>query len=187
MTKKILILNGSPREKGNSSTLSSQAAAGAAAAGASVETLYLHRLNINPCDACDSCLNTSGECVIQDDMVGVYPKVAEADVIVLVSPIYWFTYSAQLKLCIDRWYAFQGVSWDVFKGKTFALILAYGDEDLESSGGINAVKTVETMCRFLKADLAGVVHGSLSAIGDAQKHPDLMKQAFELGQTLAVG
>ncbi len=55
MTKNILILKGSPRERGNSATLAEKAAEGARAAGASVESIYLHSLDIRPCDACDLC------------------------------------------------------------------------------------------------------------------------------------
>lgn len=186
MTKTILILNGSPREKGNSASLAEQLAIGAREAGAAVESVYLHGLDIRACDACDECAAT-GMCVIKDDMQPLYPKLAAADVIVLASPIYWFTFTAQLKLCMDRWYAFQGERWKPLRGKKFALLLAYGDTDLYTSGGINAIHTVETACRFLRAELVAVVHGTLSEIGDAQKHPELMASAHKLGQRLASG
>ncbi len=94
--RNILILKGSPRERGNSAVLAEKAAEGALAAGAQVESIYLHGLDIRPCDACDLCLE-QGECVIEDDMRPLYPKLAAADAILLASPIYWFTFSAQLK------------------------------------------------------------------------------------------
>jgi multimeric flavodoxin WrbA len=182
--KNILILKGSPREKGNSATLAERAAAGAREAGAQVESVYLHGLDIRPCDACDQCRDTN-MCVIQDDMNGIYPKLAAADAILLASPVYWFTYSAQLKLCIDRWYGFQGNRWQEVSQKQFGVILTYGDTDLDTSGGINAIRTFETMCRFLKSEIVGVVHGSLSEVGDAEKHPELLQQAYDLGKLLA--
>src|SRR5512141_1183654 len=122
MSKKILILKGSPRERGNSATLAERTAAGARAAGAEVESIYLHGLDIRPCDACDLCLEPGSGCVIEDDMQPLYPRLAEADVIVLASPVYWFTFSAQLKLCMDRWYAFQSSKWGDIKGKPFGII-----------------------------------------------------------------
>jgi multimeric flavodoxin WrbA len=182
--KNILILKGSPREKGNSATLAERAAAGARQAGAQVESVYLHGLDIRPCDACDQCRETN-MCVIQDDMNLIYPKLDAADAILLVSPVYWFTYSAQLKLCIDRWYGFQGNRWKEVSHKQFGIILTYGDTDLDTSGGINAIHTFETMCRFLKSEIAGIVHGSLSDVGDAEKHPELLQQAYDLGKLLA--
>ena len=63
-------------------------------------------------------------------------------------------------------------------------MLAYGDNDLHTSGAINAIHTFETMFGFLKARIVGWVHGSLSDIGDAQKHPELMQQAYQLGENL---
>ena len=179
--RNVLILKGSPRRSGNSAVLAEQAAEGARAAGAQVESIYLHGLDIRPCDACDLCLE-QGDCVIEDDMQPLYPKLAAADAILLASPVYWFTFSAQLKLCIDRWYGFQARPWKEISGKHFGIILTYGDSDLYTSGAINAIHTFETMCRFLKGRIAGIVHGSLSEVGDAEKHPELLEQAYQLGE-----
>ena len=184
MAKRILILKGSPREKGNSSVLAEQVSAGAQEAGADVESIYLHSLDIRACDACDECAGT-GMCVIKDDMQSLYPKIANADAIVLASPVYWFTISAQLKLCIDRLYAFQSSHWKEFAGKKAAIVLTYGDSDLYTSGGINAIHTFETMFRFLGMKIDGMVYGTASDIGDVQKQPELMERAHKLGQKLA--
>lgn len=186
MDRIILILRSSPRTHGNSAILANQAEQGARQAGAHVDSIYLHGLDIRPCDACDECRATDA-CIIEDDMQPLYPKLAAAHAILFATPVYWFTYTAQLKLCIDRWYAFQGKRWQEVSGKQFGIILTYGDSDLESSGGINAIHTFETMARFLKSEIVGIVHGSLDAIGDAEKHPELLKQAFELGILLAKG
>jgi len=183
MKRNVLILKGSPREKGNSNTLADRAAAGAMDAGAQAESIYLHGLDIRACDACDLC--DAGQCVIEDDMQPLYPKLAAADAILLASPVYWFTFSAQLKLCIDRWYGFQGHKWQEVSRKPYGIILTYGDSDLYTSGAINAIYTFETMCRFLDSRIAGIVHGSLSEVGDAEKNPELMQKAYDLGQLLA--
>jgi multimeric flavodoxin WrbA len=183
MSKNILILKGSPRERGNSSVLADQLAAGAKSNGAKVASIYLHGLNIRACDACDLCELGNG-CVINDDMQDVYPQLEAADAIVLASPVYWFTFSAQMKLCIDRWYAYQSSDWQELQGKKFALILTYGDSDLYTSGGINAISTFETMCRFMKSEIVGMVYGTMSDVGDAVKQPELMEQAYQLGQKL---
>jgi multimeric flavodoxin WrbA len=183
MGKNILILKGSPRERGNSSALADQIAAGAKSNGAKVESIYLHGLDIRACDGCDLCSQDNG-CVINDAMQGLYPKVEAADAIVLASPVYWFTFSAQMKLFIDRCYAYQVNDWKEMQGKQYALVLTYGDTDLYTSGGINAIFTFETMCRFLKAEIAGMVYGTMADVGDAEKQPELMEQAYKLGQKL---
>jgi multimeric flavodoxin WrbA len=181
--RNVLILKGSPRERGNSAVLAGKAAEGAGAAGAQVESIYLHGLDIRPCDACELCKD-EGECVIEDDMRPLYPKLAAADAILLASPVYWFTFSAQLKLCMDRWYAFHANQWQELSHKPFGVILTYGDTDLYTSGGINAIHTFETMARFLHGRIVGIVHGSLNEAGEAETHPELLEQAYRLGQTL---
>jgi multimeric flavodoxin WrbA len=184
MNEYVLVVKSSPREDGNSSTLAEQAAMGAREAGAEVECISLHTLDIRPCDACDSCHETNGICVIKDDMQALYPKLRRASAIVVASPIYWFTISAQAKLCIDRWYALETRQGNELRGKKFGIILTYGDSDLYTSGGINAIHTFESMFRYLRAEMVGIVHGSVSDVGDAQKQPELMEEARRLGQKL---
>jgi len=184
MANKILILKGSPRERGNSAALAERAAAGALEAGAQVESVYLHGLDIRACDGCDLCMEQGEYCVIEDDMQSLYPKLLEADALLLASPIYWFTFSAQLKLCIDRWYGLWNFKNDLFRGKPVGIILTYGDSDLYTSGGINAIHTFETLFRFLQAPIVGMVYGTAMDPGDAEKQPDLMERAYHLGQRL---
>jgi len=185
MANKILILKGSPRERGNSAALAERAAAGALEAGAQVESVYLHGLDIRACDGCDLCMEQGEYCVIEDDMQSLYPKLLEADALLLASPIYWFTFSAQLKLCIDRWYGLWNFKNDLFRGKPVGIILTYGDSDLYTSGGINAIHTFETLFRFLRAPIVGMVYGTAMDPGDAEKQPDLMERAYQLGQRLS--
>ena len=84
---KVLIVKGSPRARGNSASLAEQVAAGARDAGAQVEEVYLHGLDIRPCDGCDFCQGEADMgCVIEDDMQLLYPKIREADAIVYASP-----------------------------------------------------------------------------------------------------
>jgi multimeric flavodoxin WrbA len=184
MSKNILILEGSPRKRGNSNMLAEQAAAGAREAGAQVEVVSLHGLKIAPCNGCDACLKT-GICTIKDDMQDLSPKVSNADGLILASPIYWYTYSAQLKTCIDRWYALWNGRNDAFKGKPVGFVLTFGDIDVYTSGAINAIYTLDSMFRFLEADIAGWVYGSLMDIGDAAKNPELMQRAYRLGMKIA--
>ena len=185
MGNKVLILKGSPRERGNSAALSGQVEAGAREAGWQVESVSLQSMDIRACDGCDLCRETGEFCAIEDDMQSLYPKLIEADALVLASPIYWFTYSAQLKLCIDRWYGLWSAQPEFFRGKPVGIILTYGDTDLYTSGGINAIYTFETMFRFLKAPIVGMVYGSVSDPGDAEKNPELMRAAYELGRKIA--
>ena len=183
MEKIVLIIKCSPRTKGNSNTLAEQVEKGAQEAGAEVTSLMLHHMDIRPCDACDSCQET-GVCIVGDDMQKVYPLLEKADAIVIASPIYWFTISAQAKLCIDRWYALETPQGSRLRGKKIGIILTYGDSDLYTSGAINAIHTYESMFRYIDAEIIGMVYGTAHEIGDAKKQPALMEQAFLLGQKL---
>jgi multimeric flavodoxin WrbA len=184
MSDYVLILKGSPRENGNSSALAEKVAAGVKDSGAEVESISLHEMDIRPCDACDTCQETGGVCVIKDDMQSLYPKLKRASAIVVASPVYWFTISAQSKLCIDRWYAFQTPQGSELRGRKFGFVLTYGDVDLYTSGGINAIHTFESMCRFLHGDMVGMVYGSADKPGEVVNQPELMEKAYQLGRKL---
>jgi multimeric flavodoxin WrbA len=184
--RRILILKGSPRKKGNSSTLADEVAAGASEAGAAVESFELHGMDIRPCDGCDFCQG-SGDCVIADDMQSLYPKLRESDAIVIASPIYWFTVSAQVKLCIDRWYALEGAGEHALAGKEVGIVLTYGDSDPYTSGAINAIRMFQDAFRYERADIVGFVYGSASEAGEIRAQPEVMQRAYALGQRLGKG
>lgn len=186
MVKTILIFKGSPREHGNSSCLAEKAAEGARAAGAEVESFILHRMDIRPCDACDTCQET-GICVLKDDMQSLYPKLRKAEAIIIASPIYWFTMSAQTKLFIDRWYALESPQGNALKGKQFGILLTYGDSDPYNSGAVNAIRTFQDMLRYIGGNLNGIVYGTAMDEGDVQKQPGLLDRAYQLGEKLALG
>ena len=181
--KHILVVNGSPRKKGNSVILAEQVMLGAREAGAQVEIFFLHNMSIQPCNACDACQETQ-DCVIQDDMQILYPKLRRADAIVIASPIYWFTINAQTKLFIDRWYALEGPQGNALAGKQVGIVLTYGDTDPFTSGAVNAIHTFQDMCRYIEANMAGIVYGSATKEGEIQNQPSLLEKAYQLGQKL---
>ncbi|MBU0945774.1 MAG: flavodoxin family protein [Proteobacteria bacterium] len=97
-----LFILGSPRKNGNSETMAQAVAAGLLQSGGnSVEYVRLNKLHITPCQACGGC-NTSGNCIIKDDMSELYDKTDQADRLFLVSPIYFYALTAQIKAYMDR-------------------------------------------------------------------------------------
>ncbi len=184
--KRVLIVKGSPRKKGNSSILADRVAAGAKAGGAAVETITLHDLNIQPCNACDVCRRGKKvDCVLDDDMQKLYPKLRNAEAIVVASPIYWFTVSAQKKLFMDRWYALGGDEGYELAGKRFGIVLTYADADPFSSGAVNALRTFQDGLNFIGAEIVGMVYGSAWKAGEIRKNRKVMKEAYDLGKKLA--
>ena len=185
--KNVMIVVGSPRKRGNSSTLAKQVASGAKDAGAKVELFNLHDMNIKPCSACDGCRKKRATgCVIRDDMQKLYSKMRAADAIVIASPIYWFTVSAQTKLFMDRWYAFGAdENYKVLAEKKFGIVLVYADADPFSSGAVNALRTFQDAFNYLGAQVVGTVYGSAWKAGEISQNKLVMKQAYALGEKIA--
>jgi multimeric flavodoxin WrbA len=184
---KILILKGSPRLKGNSSSLADQLAEGARSKGAEVESFDLHRMNIQACNACDYCQTVEQfKCNIEDDMQILYKKLDEATCLVIACPVYWFTINAQTKLFMDRLYAMQSSSGLKVQNKKVAIILTYGDDDAFRSGGMNAVLAFRDSFRFLRCTIIDILHCTAMDVGDVQKNEKIMKKAYHLGEILAI-
>jgi len=184
--KKILIFMGSPRREGNSTLLARQVEAGAKAAGADVENFFLHDLDVKACDACDICRDkTETDCILDDDMRDIFPKLRQADGIVIASPTYWFTVSAQTKLFMDRWYALGGPEGYALKGKKFGIVLTYADADPFTSGAVNALRTFQDALKFIEATIVGMVYGSAWKAGEIKDNQEVMEKAYELGKKLA--
>jgi multimeric flavodoxin WrbA len=185
---KIVIVKGSPRRNGNSAALAEQVEAGARASGAIVESVFLHSLDINPCDACDACQSApySG-CVVDDDMQALYPKLLAADALVVASPVYWFTVSAQTKLFMDRCYALVDADGWAFKGKKIGIVMTYGDSDPFNSGAVNAFRTFQDGFGYVGADIVGFVYGSASEAGEIRNDETVMANAYALGRKIAEG
>ena len=183
--KKVLVLLGSPRKKGNSTTLAERIIKGAETAGAMVERVYLHGQDIAPCNACYACRKEDVKgCVIKDDMQPIYKKLVESNAWVIASPVYWFTMSAQTKLFMDRCFALLGYKKNVFNGKRIAIAMSYADADPFSSGCVNALRAFQDAFTYTGSTIVGMVYGSADKPGEIKSNKRLMTQAEELGKEL---
>ena len=183
--KKVLVLLGSPRKKGNSAILADRIAKGAKAAGAKVETVFLHGLKIAPCNSCYACQKEGSKgCAIKDAMQDLYPKLLAADAWVIASPVYWFTMSAQTKLFMDRCFALLAYGQNAFAGKRIAIAMSYGDADPFASGCVNALRTFQDAFRYAGAKIVGMVYGSAFGAGEIRANESLMKAAEDLGKKI---
>ncbi len=101
---KALAINSSPRKgKGNTALILGPFLEGMKEAGAEVELYYTNDLKINPCQGDYSCwLKTPGKCIHKDDMSWLAPKIAEADILVLASPVYCDGITGPMKMLMDR-------------------------------------------------------------------------------------
>lgn len=129
---KIVVLIGSPRRNGNTNYLADRFIAGAQEKGHEVFRFDCAAHKVNGCIACNRC-GMDGDCVLKDDFSIVRPHLIEADMVVFVTPMYYFGFSAQIKSVIDRFYAINGR----IKGapKKTAFLMAYantGEKDAEA-------------------------------------------------------
>ncbi len=177
MAKKIVVLSASPRKGGNSDLLCDQFTLGATEAGHQVEKIFLRSKKINHCVACDACQGNDGRCTQQDDMAEVLDRMIRADVIVMATPVYFYTMNGQMKTLIDRTYARYTELID--KEVYFIMTAAVKRKDLLE-------RTLEEFRGFTsclgRAREKGVIYGTGAwNMGDIKGSP-AMAQAYEMGK-----
>lgn len=188
---KILGIFGSPRKGGNSDILLQEALASGATGGATISTLRCCDLQIQGCVECGGCDET-GECVIDDDMTLVYPKLLESDVIILASPIFFYSVPSQAKALIDRCQAMyckrrlekesEGYSSDDYIGSGYLICVG-------ATKGKNLFDGVQLVARYFydalgKAYKGGIQFRSVEGKGDIEHHPDYLNEARDLGERI---
>jgi multimeric flavodoxin WrbA len=132
----ILLINGSPRKKGNTSVLLAELERSLKGAGVSVKTVRLASMAVAPCNGCAWCQKgAKRHCVQKDDMAGLYHDLLDCQGIVLASPVYWDGITAQLKAFIDRLFAMMkwrdGKAKSLISGKRAAMLLVAGGGEKE--------------------------------------------------------
>jgi multimeric flavodoxin WrbA len=178
MGKKVLILSSSPRKNGNSNALCDRFKEGATEAGHQVEKVVLAEKKINYCTGCYACEKT-GRCMQQDDMEQILDSMIAADVIVMATPVYFYTMCAQMKTVIDRTVA----RYTKIANKEFYFIATAA---VSSKAALEPTITgfrAFTSC-LPGAKEKGIVYGTGAwEIGDILTSR-AMKQAYEMGLAL---
>ncbi len=183
--RQVLVVTGSPRKNGNSSTLAQEIMKGAEEEGIATKAFHLADLAIGPCRACYACQKkNSAGCALDDDMQSLYPHLLASEAWVLASPVYWFTMTAQMKLFMDRLFGLPAYGAEPFRRRKIAIAMTYGDSDPFNSGCVNALRTFQDAFRFTGSKIVGMVYGNALEPGDIEKNTELMEQARELGRQL---
>lgn len=181
MSKKIVILNGSPRTKGNTAALTAAFTKGAESAGHTVTEFFLGSMNINGCKGC-FCggKNPDSPCVQKDDMEKIYPFYKEADIVVLASPLYYWTINGQLKCAFDRLFAVAECDPDYRNPKKESVLIMAA----EGHGFEESEYWYDRLEKHLGwKSLGKVLCGGVMGIGDIEGKPEL-NTAFELGKSI---
>lgn len=106
MKKKVMVLTGSPRAKGNSETLADALISGAQEAGHEIIKYNIRNNTFKGCIACDKCFSQDKACIFDDDFSEFAEVVKDVDALIIATPLYWFTFPAQLKALLDKFYSF---------------------------------------------------------------------------------
>ena len=182
--KKILILNGSPRMNGNTSDLIEEFTKGAIDKGHDVIRFDLDKMNIHCCKGClKGGKDKESPCSQKDDMLKIYPYYKEADILVLASPMYYWSFSAQLKMAIDRLFAVTEIdpNYKTPYKECFMLMAAEGNDENNSKP---VIEYYQCLLNYLGwKDLGYLIAGGVFNIGDIKGKEEL-KNAFEMGKSI---
>ncbi|NQT00140.1 MAG: flavodoxin family protein [Candidatus Omnitrophica bacterium] len=183
---KVLGILGSPLRGGNAELLLDRALAGAESNQAESEKLILNELQFVGCQNCGGCDQT-GICVIADEMQSVYEKMEQAQVVIIASPIFFGSLSAQTKAMIDRfqccWIAKEVLGKSAGFAKKGGLILVEGTK--RESFFKNAESVVKNLFAVLNIEFSKQVYcPNTDKKAEVLKHEDCLAQAFELGKKI---
>lgn len=181
MNKQVLIVKGSPRKKGNTSALADVFAQGVNEGGHTVTEIILKDKTIGDCLGCGACQGNGGICVQQDDMTEIYEALKNADVIVLASPVYFYTWTSLMKRMIDRTFAVESI----LTNKKFYLL---------STGATPEEKYMQTMIdnfrQYISCFRAGgneeggiLFTYSTNGPSDVRKM-SVLEEAYQMGKTV---
>lgn len=179
MAKKILIISSSPRRNSNSDSLCDEFMRGAKEAGNNVEKIRLADYKVNFCNGCDVCSTFGKPCPQKDDAALIISKMIDADIIVMASPVYFYTISAQIKTLIDRCCS----NYTKINHKQFYYILSAAETNKKK-----IERSIDTFQGFLDclngATLKGVVYGlGVWHAGEIKGAP-AMQEAFDMGKKI---
>lgn len=179
MSKKIVILSSTPRRGGNSELLCEQISAGAKDAGHQVNKIFIRDYKINYCTGCGVCFNGGKSCPQQDDMAEILDRMVAADVIVMATPVYFYTMSGQMKTLIDRTCA----RYREIRKKEFYFVVAAADSNLKAME-----RTIESFRGFTscldEAVEKGVLYGTGAWAKGEIKKSDTYNRAYEMGRMI---
>jgi multimeric flavodoxin WrbA len=179
MSKKVLILSTSPRRGGNSDLLCDQFMLGAKESGHQVEKIFLRDKEINFCLACDACKANEGNCVQQDDVAEILDKMIAADVIMMATPVYFYTMSGQMKTLIDRTYPRY---LEISKKEIYFIMTAAAASKQAMGRTLEGFRAFTSLLRGAKEK--GVIYGTGAWNTRDIKGSEAMNQAYEMGKAI---
>lgn len=167
MSKKIVVITGSPRKNGNSFAMTDAFIQAAEAKGHTVTRFDAAIKKLGGCHACETCFRTGKACSFDDDFNTIAPAILEADAVVFTTPVYWYSIPAQIKGVIDKLFSFVVGGKDI-AGKACALITCCEEDDMSVMDGVRI--PIERTAALIQWHMVGevLVPGVLNE-GDIEK------------------
>lgn len=189
---KVVGFVGSPRKKGNTTTIVNEVLRGAQEAGAETKVFNLNQLNIRGCQGCYKCQTPEGKCVQTDDMAALYDEIYSADAVVVGTPVYMFQITGQTKIFIDRLFAFlylkdgqPGAFRNKLKGKKTVTVYAQGQP--ETSLFASSFDLNEGVLGFLGFKVQErIVAGGMASEEAAKGSQTILEKAYAAGASLTI-
>lgn len=184
---RVLGISSSPRRSGNSEILLDRALAGAASAGADAGKIVLNELDIKACQECGGC-DSTGVCVIRDDMGLVYREIEKADAVIVASPVFFESVSAQAKLMTDRfqcaWIAKYVLKRTSLKRVRKGIFISVAGSARKKHFK-NSVSVIRALFATLDIEYSGELFcGKLERSEDVLKKESILNKAYSLGAGL---
>lgn len=191
LRKKVVGMSGSPRRGGYSDLLLDSALAGAASEGCLTEKIFLNDIRFKPCQDCGGC-RANGICILDDGLRPVYRKLETADVVIVSSPVFFGSVSAQLKMMVDRaqclWvrkYILGGIK--VASGRKGIFLCTAGRDDTRPFR--NASEIIGIFFKILDIEYAGrfFLEGVNSLSAASPRFKAALKRVFKMGAMIGRG
>ena len=177
MGKEIVVITGSPRKGGNSFAMTDAFIKAAEAKGHTVTRFDAAMQKVGGCRACQTCYKTGKACSFDDDFNVIAPSILEADAVVFTTPVYWYSFPAQIKGVIDSLLSFC-IGGKPVAGKECALITCCEEDDITVMDGVR-IPYERTAALLQWKSVGEVLIPSVLNVGDIDK-TDGCKQAAEL-------
>ncbi len=178
--KKVLILSGSPRKGGNSDLLCDEFFKGAKDAGNDAEKVFVGEKDIHPCIGCYYCREHAGKCVFQDDMGELLQKIIDCDVLVLSSPVYFYSICAQLKGVIDRTVA----RWTEIRNKELYYIATAAEDEGDTLDITLSCFHGFALCIEGSKEAGTIAGKGVHDKGEIKTRPELLRSAYNMGNSI---
>lgn len=176
---KIVVLMGSPNVNGSTKLMVNSFIKGAKESGHEVQCFDVAKMNIHPCFGCIAC-GYNGPCVQKDDMENLKKEILSADMLVFATPLYYYGFSAQLKIVIDRFCAVNG-DMQRKRLKSALLAVAWNSDSWTFEALLNHYKT---LVRYLNFKDCGTVLGKGCGTPSMTAHSKYLEEAYKLGKNL---